>query len=81
MGMNANCAVCGANSTIGQGFEMRGKFNGYVVLKCLFCSTGLLLKNAGMAMITKKAKTKPIDSALWQRMSAEWERNFPPGSY
>jgi hypothetical protein len=81
MVMDANCAVCGANSAIGQGFEMRGKFNGSVVLKCLSCSAGLLLKNAGMAMITKKAKTKSIDSALWQRMSAEWERNFPAGSY
>ena len=77
MGMDASCAVCGQNSVIGQGFEMRGKFNGYVVLKCLSCSSGLLVKNAGRAMITKKAKTKPIDSTLWQRMSAEWERNFP----
>ena len=77
MGMDANCSVCGANGTIGQGFEMRGKFNGYVVLKCFSCSSGLLVKNAGRAMITKKAKTKPIDSTLWQRMSAEWERNFP----
>jgi hypothetical protein len=77
MGMDASCAVCGQNSAIGQGFEMRGKFNGYVVLKCFSCSSGLLVKNAGRAMITKKAKTKPIDSGLWQRMSAEWERNFP----
>ena len=77
MGMDANCSMCGANGRIGQGFEMRGKFNGYVVLKCLSCSSGLLVKNAGRAMITKKAKTKPIEATLWKRMSAEWERNFP----
>ena len=77
MVIKAKCAACGAVSAIGQGFEMRGKFNGYPVLKCNSCRTGLLVKNAGRAMITKKSKTEPIDSALWKRMSAEWERNFP----
>ena len=81
MSMDAKCAVCGVDSTIGEGFEMRGKWNGYVVLKCFSCKSGLLVKNAGRAMITKKAKTKPIDSDLWQRMTSEWERNFPAGSY
>lgn len=78
--MEAKCAVCGATGLIGSGFEMRGKYNGYVVLKCNSCSSGLLVKNAGRAMITKKAKTESIDGDLWRRMSSEWERNFPSGN-
>jgi len=81
MGMSAVCAVCGAASDIGHGFEMRGKWNGYMVFKCSACESGLLVKNAGRAMITKKTKTKPIATDLWQRMSVEWEKNFHTGSY
>lgn len=81
MGMSAVCAQCGSISEIGAGFEMRGKHNGYVVLKCNSCNGGLLVKNAGRAMLTKKAKTKIINAELWKRMCVEWERNFPTGSY
>jgi hypothetical protein len=38
------------------------------------------VKNAGFAMLTKKAKTEMINAELWQRMTAEWDRNFPGGS-
>jgi len=80
MGMSAVCANCGTVSEIGTGFEMRGKSNGYVVLRCNSCKCGLRVKNAGFAMLTKKAKTEMINAELWQRMTAEWDRNFPGGS-
>ncbi len=40
--MEAKCAVCGETGLIGSGFEMRGKYDGYIVLKCNSCSSGLL---------------------------------------
>jgi hypothetical protein len=79
MGMSAVCANCGTVSEIGTGFGMRGKSNGYVVLMCNSCKCGLRVKNAGFAMLTKKAKTEMINAELWQRMTAEWDRNFPGG--
>jgi hypothetical protein len=60
-------------------FELRGKFNGYPVLKCNSCGAGLTVKNAGRAMLTKKAKTSVIPGGVWQNMEAEWQRRFPNG--
>jgi len=77
MEISITCAACGSKGNYENGFEPRGKYNGYVVVKCVSCQTGLLIANAGRALITKKAKTKHIDSALWQRMTLEWDRNFP----
>lgn len=76
MGMSASCAHCGASGEIGHEFEMRGKYDGYVVLKCHACGGGLLVTNAGRAMFTKKAKTKAIDDDTWQRMLTDWDKNF-----
>lgn len=81
MDISISCAACGTKGRIEDEFEPRGKYNGYVALKCLTCDVGLLVKNPGRAMITKSAKTKVIEAALWQRMTLEWDRNFPSGSY
>ena len=81
MDISISCVACGSKGNYENGFEPRGKYNGYVVVKCLSCQTGLLIANAGRAIITKKAKTKVIESGLCQRMTVEWAKNFPPGSY
>ena len=81
MNISIICAACGSKGSHEDGFEPRGKYNGNMVVKCLSCQAGLLIANAGRALITKKAKTKVIESGLWARMTAEWDKNFPAGSY
>lgn len=80
MDISITCAACGSKGNYKNGFEPRGKYDGHVVVKCLSCQTGLLIANAGRALISKKAKTRVIESGLWQRMKAEWDKNFPMGS-
>jgi hypothetical protein len=46
---------------------------------CKRCGSGLRIKNAGRAIITKRAKADVIPTAQWQRMTQEWEQSFPSG--
>lgn len=79
--MYATCPICTMQGQVGDdGFELRGKWNGYPVLRCPSCNGGMTVKNAGRAMVTGKAKCKPLDATLWRSMSAEWDRNFGPAT-
>ena len=79
MTMNLKCPGCGVDSFMGPGgtYEPRGKANGYPVYKCAGCGAGLKIKNAGRAMLTKRAKAERIPADLWKSMSAQWDAAFP----
>jgi hypothetical protein len=61
----------------GSNYELRGKANGYAIYKCRTCGFGLRIKNAGAAMITRRAKADAIPSGQWDQMSAQWDTAFP----
>lgn len=68
MEMSAECSHCGTRGQYGQEFAVYGKFNGYPAFKCSKCENGSYVTNAGRAMLTKKAKSKPIPASAWQDM-------------
>lgn len=71
--MQTVCARCSKTGQIEIEFEIRGKYEGLPVVKCLSCGAGLQVINPGRAIFSKKAKTRLIDSALWVRMSAKFD--------
>lgn len=79
MAMKLKCPGCNTDSEMGFGgnYEPRGKANGYPIYKCNQCGAGLRIKNAGRAMITKRAKAEQIPAKSWAEMSAQWDATFP----
>lgn len=79
MAMKLKCPNCNTDSEMGFGgnYEPRGKANGYPIYQCETCGCGLKIKNAGRAMITKRAKADMVPSDLWAQMSAQWDSAFP----
>ncbi len=77
--MDVVCDACNSRGEFNSAFEPRGRFNGYAVVMCKSCKSGLFIKNPGLAMISKRAKTRVIDAGLWSKMTLEWDRNFPSG--
>ena len=77
--MKLKCPCCQAADEMGYGsiFEPRGRADGYPIYRCESCGSGLKVKNAGRAMITKRAKAVAIPSELWAQMSAEFDSAFP----
>ena len=67
------CPECGnrgeANDERGVRFEMRGKFEGCAVRKCLKCEVGLLI-GAFSGGILGRPKVIPLE--VWKRMQAMW---------
>jgi hypothetical protein len=79
MAMKLKCPSCNTDSEMGFGgnYEPRGKDSGFAIYKCVHCGAGLRIKNAGRAMITKRAKAEQIPANTWTAMSAQWDATFP----
>lgn len=77
--MKLKCPSCRTDGVMERGgnYEPRGKANGYPVYKCAKCGAGLRIKNAGRAMITKRAKADQIPEVQWTEMSTQWDAAFP----
>lgn len=77
--MKLKCPACKTDAEMGprSNYEARGKANGYPIYKCTNCGAGLKIKNAGRAMLTKRAKADQIPADLWAQMSAQWDAAFP----
>lgn len=71
--MKVTCASCNKSGQLEIEFEIRGKHEGFPVVKCNSCGAGMQVLNPGRAMFSKTAKTRLIESALWLRMTAMFE--------
>jgi hypothetical protein len=66
-----NCPACGARGEVGDDvtFEIRGRFQGRAVQKCLNCGSGVFVK-------PPFARTEIIPHELWQKMQERWAKEF-----
>ena len=71
--MQIICARCSKTGQFEIDFEIRGKYEGFPVVKCNSCSAGMQIVNPGRAMFSKRVKTRLIDSVLWELMTAKFE--------
>jgi hypothetical protein len=67
------CPSCAQQSDVRdeKSYEIRGKWEGWPVCKCLACGAGMTFRPG----ITG-TKVKPLPPALWQRMEESWSRAF-----
>lgn len=70
------CAHCHKTGQSEIEFEFRGKYQGFPVVKCNSCGSGLKISNPGRAIFSKRATTVLIDPALWQRMTLKFEEEM-----
>lgn len=71
MAKRIKCPACGARGEIGDDvtFEIRGRFQGRAVQKCLKCGTGVFVK-------PPLGRTEVIPSDLWRKMQERWIEEF-----
>jgi hypothetical protein len=75
MEMKTTCAHCGVNGSYGQTFSVHGKYNGYPAFRCEKCGNGSYVTNAGRALVTKRAYSRPITSEAWTEMNRLFKNN------
>lgn len=67
----SKCPSCGARGEVGDDvtFEIRGRFQGRAVQKCLDCGSGIFVK-------PPLGRTEVIPHDLWQKMQERWSQEF-----
>lgn len=75
MAMKLKRPSCGFDGEMGpaSNFEVLGRYDGYPAYRCRSCGGGLRIKNAGRAMITKRAKADRLPDHVRDAMT----RNMP----
>lgn len=73
MPMKLKCPACGHDGEMGPTgkFEVLGRYNGFPAYLCRSCDTALRIKNAGRAMITKRAKAEPLPNSVRDAMLSQ----------
>jgi DNA-directed RNA polymerase subunit RPC12/RpoP len=56
------------------GFEVRGRYRGKAVRKCLNCGAGIFVKSL-------PPRYKAIPPSMWAEMQRQWEEMQAPGGY
>lgn len=71
MAKRIKCPACGARGEVGDDvvFEIRGRFQGRAVQKCLSCGSGIFVK-------PPLGRTEVIPADLWRKMQERWAQEF-----
>lgn len=75
MAKRIKCPACGARGELGDDvtFEIRGRFQGRAVQRCLSCGSGVFVK-------PPLGRTEVIPHDLWMKMQERWDEEFGSGA-